>query len=996
MAKIYTSVCIALFLSVFGSQSLYAHGACLKMVNGSYFVFQQDTTKAKKDSSAYSIKTDTIGQMVRALQKFKTVRDTINIRSSTPVPNLSLQQIVKGNLAGVYVQEPNGEPGTEQSMIIQGASGQLFTKKDIYALQPAIYLNGVPLIADNPFAFDVQKYDFNRIGPATNLLSQISIDNIQSISVIKDPFELAKLGPNAANGAIYITTKNARAGLRDISLNSYFGYVTPPSVNTVNGVYENNFRKPFYQKYATAENYAGYASYLRDSTNTAYYGPSNWNDVYYNTTPTYSADLGITGGGDRANFRFYGSGTKNAGNADATNINRYNLFFGINMAPFKWLTVSSNVNAARLDRNRNRSLRDRFAETRYIPDLTSPLSPNAAIYEGFLEENDKSVDNNRTNILNGNLSLTAKINKLTLSSSLIFDYNEGVRDYFTPSTLMDGVSYVSNYFGYSQRLMINNTASYKYEINKKHTVNFEIGQSFQGDTHKYNYARAYNGPNDYVKLNLVNGNSGDDDYLNTLAAGGFYVFRYIDKERNNLMSFYGAAKYSYKNLLDVNVLLRRDGASNGQPDSRWVTTPAFNATFNLKEQFLKRNTFFNSLHLSAGWGRNIKIFLDDRYAAGPQYRSENGWFEEPTIPGYGGKLGINRPYDSGFIGYGIKLPYADRINITLDGSILNNRVNAAITAYNRGNKNQVIGVPVPFETGYSFNYQSGMDINNKGLELMLNALVISNPKGFSWNSTVNFNYNKNKLTALPNGLTELISGDDKLVVGKPVGSFWLYTNNGIYNTNAEVPAGRTFNGIPLKAGDPNWADYNGDNRVDNKDKMLSGDRLPKFIGGWNNTIAYKSFDLNFNFIFALGQKAINQYEATRYGFINREAGNDINSVKEVSSWQIFDNEKTYPIYNPWSDVDAYRTDQDLFLEDASYLKLRSVTLGYDLGKTSLFKKSGSGSAVRRAYLYATAMNLFTITKFSGVDPELVNYNGYYDGANLTIPRTFVLGFKLDL
>jgi len=994
MVKIYTSVCIALFLSVFGSQSLYAHGAWLKTANGSYFVFQQDTTKVKKDSSAYSIKTDTIGQMVRALQKFKTVRDTINIRSSTPVPNLSLQQIIKGNLAGVYVKEPNGEPGTEQSMIIQGASGQLFTKKDIYALQPAIYLNGVPLVADNPFAFDVQKYDFNRIGPATNLLSQISIDNIQSISVIKDPFELAKLGPNAANGAIYITTKNARAGLRDISLNSYFGYVTPPSVNTVNGVYENNFRKPFYQKYATAENYAGYASYLRDSTNSAYYGPSNWNDVYYNTTPTYSADLGITGGGDRANFRFYGSGTKNAGNADATNINRYNLFFGINMAPFKWLTVSSNVNAARLDRNRNRSLRDRFAETRYIPDLTSPLSPNAAIYEGFLEENDKSVDNNRTNILNGNLSLTAKISKLTLSSSLIFDYNEGVRDYFTPSTLMDGVSYVSNYFGYSQRLMINNTASYKYEINKKHTVNFEIGQSFQGDTHKYNYARAYNGPNDYVKLNLVDGNSGDDDYLNTLAAGGFYVFRYIDKERNNLMSFYGSAKYSYKNLLDVNVLLRRDGASNGQPDSRWVTTPAFNGTFNLKEQFLKSNTFFNSLHLSAGWGRNIRIFLDDRYAAGPQYRSENGWFEEPTIPGYGGKLGINRPYDSGFIGYGIKLPYADRTSITLDGSILNNRINVAITAYNRDNKNQVIGVPVPFETGYSLNYQSGMDINNKGLELMLNALVITNPKGLSWNTTVNFNYNKNKLTALPNGLTELISGNDKLVIGKPVGSFWLYTNNGIYNTNAEVPAGRTFNGIPLKAGDPNWADYNGDNRVDNKDKVLSGDRLPKFIGGWNNTIAYKSFDLNFNFIFALGQKAINQYEATRYGFINREAGNDINSVKEVSSWQIFDNEKTYPIYNPWSDVDAYRTDQDLFLEDASYLKLRSVTLGYDLGKTSLFKKSGS--AVRRAYLYATAMNLFTITKFSGVDPELVNYNGYYDGANLTIPRTFVLGFKLDL
>ncbi|MEE1943517.1 SusC/RagA family TonB-linked outer membrane protein [Pedobacter sp. KR3-3] len=992
MTKIFTCICCFFLVAVFGPKSVRANRSDDRVAKA-YFAFQQDTSKKVK--ATYSSTADTIGQMIRTLQKFKTNRDTINVRSSAPVPNLSLQQIIKGNLAGVYVQEPNGEPGTEQSMIVQGASGLLFSKKDIYALQPAVYLNGVPLVQDNPFAFDIQKYDYNRVGPATNLLSQVSIDNIQSIVVVKDPYELAKLGPNAANGAIYITTKNARAGVRDISLNSYFGYVAAPKVNTVNGVYENNFRKPFYQKYATASNYASYASYLRDSTNTAYYGPSNWNDLYYQSTPTFSADLGITGGSDRANFRFFGSGTKNAGNADDTNIDRYNLFFGINMAPYKWLTVSSTVNTARLDRNRNKSLRDRFAETRYIPDLSSPLSPNASIYSGYLQESARNVDDNRSNILNGNLSLSAKINKIVISTSLAFDYNEGIRDYFTPSTLMDGVSYVSNYFGYSQRLLLNNFATYKYEINAKHTIDFEIGQSFQGDTYKYNYARAYNGPNDYVKLNIVDGNAGSGDYLNTLDANGFYVFRYIDKERNNLFSLYASAKYKYKDLLTLSALVRRDGSSNGQPNSRWVTTPAFNADWNLKEQFLKGNSIFDKLHVSAGWGRTLRIFQDDRFAAGPQYRSENGWFEEPTIPGYGGRLGINRPYDSGFIGYNISLPYAERTNLTIDATTLKGRLNAALTLYNRNDKNQVIGMPVPLETGYSANYQSGMDINNKGVELLVNGVVIDKPKSLSWSTGININYNRNELTALPNGVKELIyNNDNKLVVGKPVGSYWLYTNNGIYNTNAEVPAGMTFNGIPMKAGDPKWVDYNGDNKIDSKDKILTGNRQPKFVGGWNNTLSYKNFDLNFNFIFALGQKSINQYEATKYGFVNREAGNDINSVKEVSSWQTFSNEKSYPIYNPWSDVDAYRTDQDLFLENSSYLKLRSITLGYDFGKTVLFNNNGKG--VRRAYLYATAMNLFTITKFTGVDPELVNYNGYYDGANLTIPRTFVLGFKLDL
>lgn len=989
MIKNCTSLSFALLLSVIGSGSLYANTLAPMGPRSNYQSILQDTAKSKSVAS-----TDTIGQMLRSLQKFKTEKDTINIKDAKNVPNLSLQQMLKGNVAGLYVQEPNGEPGTEQSMILQGASGVLFTKRDVYALQPAVYLNGVPMVQENPFAFDVQKYDYNRIGPATNLLAQIDVDNIQSIVVVKDPFELAKLGPNAANGAIYITTKNARGGTRDISLNSYFGYATAPEVYPVNGVYENEFRRPFYEKYATRERYDGYASYLRDSTNTAYFGPSNWNDLYYQNTPTYSANLGITGGNDRANFRFFGSGTKNAGNADETRLNRYNLFFGVNMAPFEWLTVSSNVNTVRMDRVRNRSLRDRFAEARYIPDLSTPLSPNADIYRLFLQENNKNIDDNTTTAINGNVSLNVKVNKFSITSSLIFDYNEGVRDYFTPSTLMDGVSYISTYFGYNQRLIQDNNISYKLELNDDHTIDIDAGQTYQGDTYKYNYSRAYDGPNDYMKLNLVEGDIRLSSYLNTLAAGGFYVFRYLDKEVNNLFSVYGSARYQYKNVLSVSALLRRDGASNGQPDSRWVTSPSFNVKYNLKDQLLGGSNFVNELNIGGGWGRTVRVYLDDRYAAGPQYRSENGWYEEPTIPGYGPVLGINRPYESGFIGYGIKLPYAERMNLTLDGTVLDNRINIGLSLYNRNDKNQLIGLPVAQETGYAVEYKSGMEVNNKGVEFMVNGLVAANRNGFRWNTGVNLGYNKNKIAALPNGLSEVIIGDNKLQVGKSVGSYWVYNNVGIYNTSGEVPADRTFNGIPLQAGDPNWKDQDGNNRIDNRDKILTGDRLPKLVGGWNNTFGYKGFDLNFNFIFAAGHKILNQYEATRYGFINREAGNDIYSVKEVSSWQTFDKEKVYPIYNPWSDVNPYRVDQDLFLDDASYLKLRSVTLGYDFKNIALFNKSGN--QFRRVYLYATAMNLLTITKFSGVDPELVNYNGYYDGANLTIPRTFVLGFKLDL
>jgi len=155
------------------------------------------------------------------------------------LPYTSLQQMLKGNLAGVVVQEPTGEPGTDQNIFIHGLSAPLLNKKYLYDQQAAVYLNGLPLLRDNPFAYDVQKYDFNRIGPATNLLSIINADNIKSIEVFKDPISLASLGPIAANGAIWITTKEGST--LDVSINSYYGIVPAHRVTATNATYENEF-----------------------------------------------------------------------------------------------------------------------------------------------------------------------------------------------------------------------------------------------------------------------------------------------------------------------------------------------------------------------------------------------------------------------------------------------------------------------------------------------------------------------------------------------------------------------------------------------------------------------------------------------------------------------------------------------------------------------------------------------------------------------------------
>lgn len=975
-------------LSPFGVTKVHAVTYCTATFNYSVLL-RQDTVP---DTSKIIPVSRVNNQVV-----LKGSNDSLSIRRSSLSPNLSLQQMLKGNVSGLYVQETSGEPGSEQSMLVRGLSAPLFSKNDIYKQQPMVYVNGVPVIQEGAFVYDIQKYDFNRLGPATNLLAGIDINNISSIEVIKDPASLAKLGPNAVNGAIWITTKAAQSGQRQLSVNSYFGMVQASNITPVNAEYENKFRKPFYQKYASSDDYLNYVGYLRDSTNVNYYGPSKWNDLYYKNTPVHSVDLGLTGGSERANFRFFGSATTNAGNADDTNLNRYLASFQINMLPFPWLTVSSAVNATRLDRDRNRNLRDRFAETRYIPDLYNPVSPNANIYQSFLNEYDKTIDENRTTALQGNVSLKVDLKPFSFVTSLYFDYNQGTRDVFYPRTLMEGNNYVSNYFGYNERLVFNNALNYTKEINKNHKLFFALGQSIQDDTHKYNYANAYNGPNDFIKINVVEGNDQKPTYL---IPTSYLVYRYIDQERHRLFSFYGTAKYDYKDLLTFTALIRDDGSSNAQPGSRWFIAPAFSGQWNLKNQFLKNNNLFDELQMNVSWSRIGKPFTDDRFAAGPQYRVEIGWDSEPTIPGYNGVGSISRPYTSGWIGYDLKWAYTDQVNVGFNAALLKNRLNASLTLYKKDDKRMLLNIPVPSESGYTNTFASGMAVRNTGIDFSLQGSIFRSNEGFNWESGLNFNVNRNQLTALPNGLNELVLGDRKLKVGEAIDRFYVYQNQGIYNSDAEVPVNpstnrrMTFEGTTMKAGDPKWKDNNGDFVINSDDKVLAGNSMPKLSGGWSNEFRYGKFNLNVNIIYALGQKALNQTAASQFDFINRESANDINSIREIFSWQTNVDLAKYPVYNPWSSVVPYRVDQDLFLENASYAKLRTLSLGYDFTKAGFMTRMGS--TIKKAYVYVTANNLVTVTSFSGSDPELIQYNGIYNGYGMPIPRTYTLGIKLDL
>lgn len=976
----------------------YTHGRPSSLV----FQVEQDTTNAQPDTAGVqdtSMLVDSVREMGPLyeidLPKYNDLR---TMRSSGMITGNSLQQHIKGELPGVFVSESNGEPGSNIQMFVRGASKPILSNRDIYSTQPLVVLDGIPLISEHPFAFDIQNYDVERIGTQNNLLSNFDFDNIESIRVLKDLSSTAIYGPLAANGVIELTSKRVVGdGDKRISVNSYIGLSQRPSVTTINGAYENAFRQQFYDLYTTNGRYNDddvYPIYLSDSLNQDYYGPSNWSDSYYQTGLNHGINANISGGQPRATFQFSLGNVRTTGVADETQFDKYNARFFLNLRPFKWLTFETLFNASRINRDRNRNLRNRFAMMGYLPDLGAPLAPNKEVYNSYLKEFDKSFDDNFNNILEGFFRFEINLDRLKFSTRFAVDYNEGYRDLFYPSTILENSNFASNYYGYNQRLMADNRLSYDID-NGPNYLYFEIGNSLIWDVYKYNYAYAFKGVNDFIKINLLESNPRNDNYLNPTAFPRQLVYKFLDRTKHNMVNFHGKASYTYDETYTASLTMRYDGSSNAQPTSRWFLSPILSLGWNAGRSIFQDSEQINTFNIRASAGRLGIYNIYDNYSQGPSYTAQMGYTGNTTVPGYNGFAVLVRPYDVGWVGYDIPWAYSDNLNVGMDLGFQNRNIQVSLDAYLRDTRNQLITLPGKRDYGYSYQYESGMDVRNMGVDLSASGNVVENNK-FTWNTGLILGVNTNELLALPNGLDQVEINNRLLKVGERIDAFWIYDTQGIYQTDQQVPErdGQklTYNGIVMKAGDPIWADKNGDHQINKDDRILKGNIIPKLSGSWTNMVSYGNFDLNLNFYFNLGRKIVNQEMAERFNFIENENASNINSIKEITYWEKRGDYSQYPLYNPWSSVSPYQTDQSLFLEDGSFLKLRTATLGYNF-RDMIGERLGKYGDL---YVYLSANNLFTVSKYSGRDPELVNYLGYDTGYALPIPRTFALGFKLKL
>lgn len=962
----------------------------LFFLTANYYCFGQDTTVLKADT----------GAVHQTIPDTDTQSDTLPLQNVQLLPYTYPAQMLDGQVAGISRLRTSGEPGVAPLTLIRGVSVPIGSYKDLYANQPLLVIDGIPLIRnDHPYQMAIKEYNFIGIGSGIDISTLIDMNNIEKVKVLKGAEAIARYGVHAANGAIVFTTRQPQSGNYHISANLYGGIALSPPVNsdygayTINGAYERDFLSPFYQQYASLANKINYPAYLADSTGLAYFGPSDWNKLYYKQALQHGASIDITGGNDRANFRFgVGEHTEN-GVADQTALKRYNVFYDMYVVPFEKLHIRTYVQAATASRERNHSLRERFAEMEYFPNQDFPLPPNKAYLQQYYHYLDDGNDHNQINAIQGILKAQFSFTgSLSLNSHFSIDYNDNHRNYFVPGALNDGNSYNSYFSGVNRRIRWKNFVQYDKTFGDNH-LQLQLGHALEYNRMQYGYIRGYRGPTDFIKVIQVDKN--DDGVWVDITHDKKLVYAYKDYLQQNIASFFGHATYRLRNKYTATLSLRSDGSSYFGNGYHWAISPVLSLDWDMKaEPWLQPSNTFDAMNLNITGGRTARLIAEDYYGYGSYYTVDIGWTGSEKVSTYASFPTLSLPFTNGYVGNRINWPYTERWEVKLDMKFLHH-LTAMFNVYSRTNRDMLISIPTGGAAyGFSGQWLNGMDVRNSGVEAVVGG-DFKLSRELKWKSAIVFQYNQNKLLSLPNGLQTIHYGERRLEVGKSTDQFWLLQNEGIYETDSDIPVSNgqklSYNGIPFEAGDPRWKDVNKDNVIDDEDRVLQGHVVAPVHGGWNNSLQFKNWTLGFSFLYSFGANILNGAMAHRFDFANREGADGLDGVKELTFWEVRGNLNKYPRYNPWSLVNPYQTDQTLFYEKANYIKLQSLLLKYDMSKLSFIQHSG----IDRLQLYVTGTNLMTATPYSGNDPSLAGYFGYDYNYAQPLPMTFTVGIKVD-
>ncbi|GAB3247196.1 TonB-dependent receptor [Larkinella harenae] len=881
----------------------------------------------------------------------------------------SVDQLIAGRAAGVQITQASAEPGGGVSIRIRGANSINANNEPLYVID-GLPIDNSPVVPNSPVTTD---------GAVRNPLNALNPADIESIEVLKDASATAIYGSRGANGVILVTTKKGTKGKLKVNYNAYTAFQnvtkTIPMLNTqqyislLNDLKKDQGLAPEFTQQQIQQIGAG----------------TNWQKEIYRSGYTRNHQLAFSGGQDKFNYyasaNFYdqkgviiSSGIKKyIGRANLTyNDDRFKFGLNLNTSLVKDDFVPNGVSI-----NEGAGV----VNTAIFQDPTLPIRDANGNYAQTLIvnlENPLALANEvkdvaETNRTFGNLfaeyfilpELSVKLNAGTDRQSARRDSyisRQTRRGQATNGIADVQVSNASNY-------LIELTARYSKIFNQIHTVEVLGGYTYQQFQ------------NDYVGAGSQNFSS-DALLSNNLAAGARTTFDVgSGRNQNQLQSYLGRVNY---NLLDKYLLtasFRADGSSRFGQNNKFGFFPSVALGWRIKEEeFLKSVTVLSDLKLRGSYGLTGNQDIGSYKSLvllGPQ---GNAIFDGVS---YVGVSTTQLPNPD------LKWETTAQLDLGLDFGLFGNRLTGSIDYFHKNTRDLLLQLPVPRTTGFSTTFKNVGAMKNNGLEITLNTINIQKP--FTWRSSVNFSIIRNEVTDLA-GLPYILQGEagfskDFSIIqkGYPLNSFFGYVIDGVYQLGDNIKSSPQ----PLaNPGDYRYRDVNGDGQITTADRTILGSPFPDYTFGFNNDFSYGPLTLSFFLQGVQGSSVFN---------LNRtESENPISFRRNRLAESYTDRwTPTNPTNANSSGIPpkvAYATNiNSRAVEDASFIRLRNVQLGYNIPVTRL-------KAIRSAQLYVTGQNLFTITNYTGSDPEVSafgtsNVRADYNAYPLT--RTYTLGLNLN-
>lgn len=862
-------------------------------------------------------------------QKKKEITSAVVIvdeKSIRDRPMVSAAEALQGKAAGVQVVQPSGKPGGDISVRVRGATSVLAGNEPLYVV------DGVPTT------------DIRGLNPT----------DIESMSVLKDASSAAIYGARAANGVVLITTRRGKENTSVVRLNVYSGL--------------SNLRKPI-EVLSTKQYRNLIDEIIPGSLDPAATGYTNWSDEVFGIGTNQSYQLSFAGGTDKAQHMVSFNYLKNEGIVRPAKFERYSLRMNLDNQLKKWLKIGTNINALH---SKTKDTPDNASSGRggvimsalntppflhiYKTDGSGQFDPNPfqPSWENpvaYMEGPDQQQTDLR---LFGNVNAEVSLFEgLKLKTNVGIDLNSHQWDYYLDpfrtnfGRNQNGLGRADKFF--SSTWLWENTASYNRSFSN-HNLGLLVGSSAQ----KFRWNDTYLQGNDFP----------DDVSVTTLNAANSVVGSTAIEEWA-LQSFFGRVTYDYQSKYLFTASVRRDGSS--KLAHHWGTLPSFSAGWRISaEPFMRNIEAIEDMKIRVGWGKNGNQEGIPNYA---RYGLVSYYRRTATNP-LSGPAAVQTTYGNP----DLRWETTAQSNVGVDLSMWRGRAVFTVDAYLKKTSDVLLDVQLSNSLPITRIKTNAGKIENRGIDF--SVATVNLVKAFKWNTEFNISFNRNKVTDLQYtdvyyfGRIYSNNSDVSIVKeGLPLGSFFGYVSEG----------------VDPETGDLKYKDVNQNGIFDPGDRTVIGNAQPKFVYGITNSFSWKNFDLN---LFFQGSYGNDVYNATR---IDLEGMFDSKnqSVAVLRRWTPDNRNTDIPRAIGGGKVDNVRN-STRFVEDGSYLRLKSVTLTYNF-KGAALKRAG----IERLSVYTTGQNLLTFTKYTGFDPEVnafglsatelgIDYGTYPQARTLTV------------